>query len=50
MNKIKMLDQIEDACVRAERNGKDKDLIIALRALYFLLKESIKNEQQKAGD
>lgn len=50
MQKLEMLDQIESACIRAEKNGKDKDLLIALKAIFMLLRENINNEQQKTGN
>ena len=51
MNKIQMFDQLENALTRATMQGKDKDLVIALKALYLILKEQVKeDEQQKTGD
>lgn len=38
-DEAQILDQLEDACGRAEKAGKDKDLIVALRAVYILWRE-----------
>lgn len=48
MTKAEILNQVEDACKRAEVNGKDKDLLVALRAIYLILKSEVaRNEKQK---
>ena len=46
MTKTEMLDQIEDSLKRAEDGKKDIDLIVALRAIYILLLEDIKNGEK----
>ena len=44
MTLAQMLDQVEDACKRAEREGKDRDLVIALRAIYLMLQEKVREK------
>lgn len=48
-DEAQILDQLEDACARAEKAGKDEDLLIALRAVYILWREKIREEGQKDG-
>lgn len=43
-DEAQILDQLEDACGRAEKAGKDGDLIVALRAVWMLWREKIKEE------
>lgn len=43
-DEAQILDQLEDACARAEKSGKDEDLIVALRAIWMLWREKIKEE------
>lgn len=38
-DEAQILDQLEDACGRAEKAGKEEDLIVALRAVYILWRE-----------
>lgn len=38
-DEAQILDQLEDACTRAEKSGKDKNLLVALRAVYILWRE-----------
>ena len=44
--KARYLDQLETSCVRAETGKKDVDLIVALRALYKLYEEAVKNGKE----
>lgn len=48
-DEAQILDQLEDACGRAEKAGKDKDLLVVLRAVWMLWKEKIK-EEEKHGE
>lgn len=43
--KVKWLDQLESSLVRAETSRKDVDLIVALRLLYQIMKEEVKNDR-----
>ena len=38
-DEAQILDQLENSCARAEKAGKDEDLIVALRAVYILWRE-----------
>lgn len=38
-DEAQILDQLENACARAEKDGKDEDLLVALRAVYILWRE-----------
>ena len=46
VTKAQMLDDIEDSLLRAEKAQKDRDLIVALRAVYMILRDEIKKEGQ----
>ena len=44
---VKILDQLEDSCGRAEKAKKDVDLIVALRVLYQMMLERVKDEGKR---
>lgn len=46
-DEAQILDQLENACARAEKAGKDKDLIVALRAIWMLWREKIREEDRE---
>lgn len=45
-DKARILDQLEDSCLRAETGKKDVDLIVALRAVYKLYEEAVRNGKE----
>ena len=46
-DEIRLLDEVEVACVRAEKARKDVDLLVALRVLYKLLEERVKEDERR---
>lgn len=43
---VKWTDQIENSLVRAEKAGKDKDIIVLLRLAYQIGRERIKEDKK----
>ena len=41
-----IMDQLETSCIRVEEARKDKDLMIAIRALYKLYEERVRNGKE----
>lgn len=53
MDKVKWLDIMETALVRAEGTRKDIDLILVMRAMRDFLEEEVRNEsgeRKRKGD
>lgn len=48
MDKIKWLDQLESALVRAEKARKDIDLLLIMRAMRDLLEEEVKKMHENS--
>lgn len=45
-DEAKILDQLEDACGRAEKARKDSYILLLLRAVYILWREKIREEDR----
>lgn len=43
---VKWTDQTENSLVRAEKSGKDKDIIVLLRLAYQICKDHIKEDKK----
>ena len=43
---VECLDQIEDCLVRAETSKKDLDLLVALRVLYLMCKDKVRETEE----
>lgn len=48
-DKIRLLDEVETACVRAEKARKDVDLLVALRVLYKILEGMVKDDSTRTN-
>lgn len=46
----KLLDGVENSCVRAEQAKKDVDLLVALRTIYKILEGMIKDDGRSKND
>lgn len=46
----KLLDGIENSCLRAEQAKKDVDLLVALRTIYKILEGMIKDDGRSKND
>ena len=46
-DEAKILDQLEDACARAEKAGKDSYILLLLRSVYILWREKIREEDRE---
>ena len=42
-----IMDQLETSCIRVEEAKKDKDLMIAIRALYKLYEERVRDDRRR---
>lgn len=45
-DEAQILDQLENSLIRAEKGQKDIDLIVALRVLYQMVREQMKEEDR----
>lgn len=44
---VKILDQLENCCLRAEEAKKDLDLIVTMRAVFKLYEEVVRHGEEK---
>lgn len=44
---VECLEQLENSLVRAESSMKDRDLLISLRILYWMMKDIVKETEDK---